>query len=246
MRAVSNGTVIITAFNEGTSGSTQVTIGIPPQITITAPLAGATVTQGGTIPITTQVTGGATIIAVSFTINGRIEFTTTTAPYIFNFTVPTGVSSFTLSATVRDSSGATATAPTVAIMAVPDPLTTVVGTVVDPSNIPAGGALVNCLGVTGMTGVDGSFSIPGVPTANGTIVCFASYLAGTATLTGSSAAASPVLAGTTNVGQITLSSLSSRGTDFWLAFQNYPFGSGAQLFILTEASANYTVSGAGS
>ena len=55
---------------------------------------GDTVTQGATIPITAQVTaGGATVIAVSFLVNGRIEFTTTTPPYIFNFSVPTGVSS---------------------------------------------------------------------------------------------------------------------------------------------------------
>jgi hypothetical protein len=77
VRAVSNGTVIITAYNEGTSGSTQVTIGIPPQITITSPTNGATVTQGGIVPITAQVTGGATVLSVSFSINGRIEFTTT-------------------------------------------------------------------------------------------------------------------------------------------------------------------------
>ena len=185
------------------------------------------------------------MLAVSFSINGRIEFTTTTAPYIFNFTVPTGVSSFTLGASVRDIAGATATAPTVVIMAVPDPLTTVSGTVVDPTSNLIAGASVNCLGVTGTTSAGGSFSIPGVPTARGSIVCFASFLVGGLQLTGSSAAVTPVLAGTTDVGQIKLSSLSSRGTDFWLAFQNYPFGSSAQIFIMTETSANYTVSGTG-
>jgi hypothetical protein len=161
--AFSNGVVIITAFNEGASGSTQVTIGIPPQITITSPANGATVTQGGTIPITAQITGGATVLAVSFSINGRIEFTTTTVPFIFNFTVPTGVSSFTLGASVRDVSGATASAQTVVIMAVPDPLTTVIGTVIDPSSNLVAGASINCLGVTGTTSADGSFSIPAYP-----------------------------------------------------------------------------------
>jgi hypothetical protein len=245
VRAVSNGVVIITAFNEGTSGSTQVTIGIPPQITITSPLPGATVTQGGIVPITAQVVGGATVLAVSFSINGRIEFTTTTAPYIFNFSVPTGVSSFTLGASVRDVAGATATAPVVVVMAVPDPLTTVTGNVVDPSNVPVAGASVNCLGITGTSAVGGSFSIPGVPTARGSIVCFASFIVGGLALTGSSAAVAPVLGGATNVGPIKLSSLSSRGTDFWLAFQDYYLGNGAQLFIMTETSANYTVSGTG-
>jgi hypothetical protein len=42
-----------------------------------------------------------------------------------------------------------------------------------------------------------------------------------------------------------LSSLTSLGTDFWMTFQNYPFGSGAQLFILSNASANFTVSATG-
>jgi len=191
--AVRNGTVIITAFNEGTSGATQITIGIPPQITITSPLNGATVTQGATVPITTQITGGSTVVAVSFSVNGRIEFTTTTAPYIFNFAVPTGVSSFTLGASVRDTSGATASAPTIVIMAVPDPLTTVTGSVVDQNSAPVGGASVNCLGVTGTTLAGGTFSIPGVVTARGNIVCFASFLQGGLQLTGSSAAAAPVL-----------------------------------------------------
>ena len=246
VRAVSNGTVIITAFNEGASSSVQVTIGIPPQISITSPAGNATVTQGGTIPITAQVTGGATVIAVSFSINGRIEFTTTTAPYIFNFTVPPGVSALTLAASVRDSAGATATSPTVTIMAVPDPLTTVTGTVVDASNSPVTGALVNCLGIAGTTMSGGAFSIPGVATARGSVVCFASYSSGSTTLTGSSAAAAPVLGGTTNVGQIKLSSLSSFGTDFWMGLQkNYTDSGGAQLFIMTETSANYAVSGTG-
>jgi len=244
--AVSNGTVLITAFNEGTSGSGLVTVGIPPQITITSPVDGATVTEGATIPITAQVTGGATVASVSFSVNGRIQFTTVSAPFIFNFTVPTGVSVFTLGASVRDIAGSTATAPNIVILAIPDPLTTVIGTVVDPTGTPTGGASVNCVGVTGTTSITGSFSIPGVPTARGSIVCFASiFIVSGIQLSGSSAAAPPVLGGTTNVGQIALSALSSRGTDFWMAFQNYPFGSGAQLFILTETSADFTVSSLG-
>lgn len=100
---------------------------------------------------------------------------------------------------------------------------------------------MNCVGVIGATSATGRFSIPGVPTARGNIVCFATFNQ----LSGSSVAVAPVLAGTTNVGQIVLSSLTSLGTDFWMTFQNYLDGNGAQLFILSNASANFTVSATG-
>jgi hypothetical protein len=245
VQAVSNGTVFITAFNEGTSGAAAVQVGIPPQISITSPAAGATVTQGATIPVTAQVTGGATVASVSFTVNGRIEYTAVASPFIFSFTVPTGVASITLGATVQDVTGATATAQAVVIMAIPDVGTTVTGSVVDPSNNAVSGATVNCLGVTGTTSASGVFSIANVPTARGNIVCFATDVINGVTLTGSSSSAVPVKAGTTNVGQIVLTALSSRGTDFWLGFP-YDFEeNGGQLIILTETSANYTVTGTG-
>ena len=245
VQAVSNGIVLITAFNEGTSGATAVQVGIPPQISITSPAAGATVTQGATIPVTAQVTGGTTSAVVTFTVNGRIEYTAVASPYVFSFTVPAGVSAITLGASVQDVSGATATAQTVVIMAIPDVGTTVTGTVLDPSNNAVAAATVNCLGVTGTTLASGAFSIANVPTARGNIVCFATDVINGATLTGSSSSAVPVKAGTTNVGQIVLSALSSRGTDFWLGFPYSFETNGAQVIILTETSANYTVTGTG-
>jgi len=245
VQAVSNGTVLITAFNEGTSGATTVQVGIPPQISITSPAAGATVTQGATIPVTAQVTGGSAAATVSFTVNGRIEYTAVASPYVFNLTIPTGITSITLGATVQDVNGATATAQTVVIMAVPDVGTTVTGSVVDPNNNAVSGAAVNCLGVTGTTMATGAFSIANVPTARGNIVCFATDVLNGVTLTGSSSSAVPVKAGTTNVGQIVLSALSSRGTDFWLAFPYNFYANGAQIIVLSEAAANFTVTGAG-
>jgi hypothetical protein len=96
-----------------------------------------------------------------------------------------------------------------------------------------------------VTSATGTFSIANVPTARGNIVCFATALVNGVTFSGSSSSAAPVVAGITNVGKIALSALSSRGTDFWMAFQYNAYSNGAQIFVLTETTANFTLTGPG-
>ena len=244
--AVSNGAALITAFNEGASAYVIVNVGGPPTVTITSPVNGTTVIQGTALPVLLQVTGGP-IAAVSLLANGQTVATGSTSPYQFTYSVPAGGSaSITLTATAVDVSGTLANSVPVTISTEVDPLTTVVGSVVDSSGTSLPGASVFCQGVTGTTGSSGGFSIAGVPTAQNSVVCTASFTSASGVmLSGSSMAVTPVRAGTTNVGPIVLGSLTSRGTDFWMSFQNFPQGSGAQLTVASETTANFTLTAPG-
>ena len=87
-----------------------------------------------------------------------------------------------------------------------DPLTTVVGTVVDRDGIPVSGAEVTTNGgVSGVTAADGSFSIPDVRTILGDIKLNATFNTIDNTLfIGMSAGVPPVSGGITDIGIITM------------------------------------------
>jgi len=179
--------------------------GIPPTAAITSPVSGSTVIEGATLPITVTATDDVAVAAVNFLVNGQVAFTSTTTPYQFNLTVPTGSPTLILGATAVDLGGNIGTVPAITLKVIPDPLTTVSGTVVDQANNAVGGATVTCLGTAALSGPNGTFSIPGLPTVKGNIRCHAKFTAvnGT-TLSGDSAFVSPVPGGTTDVGAIVL------------------------------------------
>jgi hypothetical protein len=199
----------------GTTGDTRLYIGqylaledlagLPPTVNITAPAPGSTFVEGETIPIKVDATDDVTVTSVEFLVGGSTVFTDTAAPYEFNIKAPTGVRTLTLGAQALDLGGNTGVALGVVINVIPDPLTTVVGTVVDTAGNPVAGASVTVLGLSAPTAADGTFSIPGVPTASGSLRATASFTAPDgAPLTGVSAAFAPVRGGTTGVGVITL------------------------------------------
>jgi len=191
--------------NVGTAANVQVNVtpDLPPVVSITAPAAGSTVIEGTTLPITVQATDDVQVASVNFLVNGSVVFTDSTAPYQFNLTVPFGVTTLTLGATALDSGGHTATAANVVVNVIPDPLTTVIGRVLDENRAPLAGASVSVLGHTGSTGADGTFSIPNVPTVQGNLVVSASFVPPSGpSLAGSSVPTPPVPGGTTNAGDI--------------------------------------------
>ena len=180
------------------------TAGIPPTASITSPAPGATVIEEATLPISVQAADDVTVAAVSLLVNGVLVATDTAFPYQFTVTVPIGVSSLTLGATVVDVGGSVGAAPNVVVNVIPDPLTTVAGRVLMPDGTPAVGATVTCAEMTGATGAGGTFSIPNVPTIVGRIRCVATFTTpqGQMLQGGSPRAAPPVLGGVTNVGDI--------------------------------------------
>jgi hypothetical protein len=185
----------------------QDTAGIPPTVAITAPVSGETVIEGAKLPITVDATDDITVSAVDFLVDGAVVFTDTAAPYQFTFTVPTGVDTLTLSATAVDRGSNVGVSEEVVLNVIPDPLTTVAGVVTDPGGLPVDSASVSTVGDrSGATGLDGSFSIPDVPTILGDIVVRAFAIVDGDELQGRSSPLPPVPAGITDVGNIVLRS----------------------------------------
>ena len=208
--AVASGTALMSAFNEGTSGSISIRVGIPPTVTITSPLPASTVTEGATIPVSATATG--TVAFVKFSVNQQVVFTSVRSPYQFNYTVPLAVSSLTFGAQADDGFGNIGTAQAVQINVARDLLTTVLGRVVDSGGNPVAGATVTTVGGrSGTTASDGAFSITNVRTALGDIRVTARFIAPDGTVfTGASAAVPPVPSGTTDVGTITVQQFSGK------------------------------------
>jgi streptogramin lyase len=199
---IRSGTSLITAFNEGTSGTISIRVGIAPTVTITSPTSGSTVTGGATIPVTASASGPA-IAFVKFVANSQTVFTSNIAPYQFAYTVPPGATSVTFSAQADDGFGNIGTSSPVVITVARDPGTTVTGRALDSSLNPVSGATATVFNqFSGTTGTDGRFSISGVPTAEGDVAVVVTATIGGRPATAISRPASPVPAGTTNVGDV--------------------------------------------
>src|SRR5262249_36652908 len=149
-----------------------------------------------------NATDDVAVSQVTFTVNGDTAFVDTSEPYQYTFKVPAGASTIFLGATATDLGGNTGNAPTVAISVIPDPLTTVVGRVIGRDLQPLAGVNVAVLGHSAVTAIDGTFSIASVPTLQAALIVNASLSVNGTILTGSSAAATPVRGGTTDVGDI--------------------------------------------
>ena len=218
--------------------------GVPPMAQITAPTDGSNVIQGSQLQITVNATDDVGVAAVNILVNGQIVFTATSAPYQFTYSVAANATTLTIGAQAIDFGNNVGTAKLVSVTAIPDPLTTAQGIVVDAKNVPVPGAAVVCAGKNGTSAADGSFSITGLSTVQGPIICTASAIIGGVSISGSSLGVAPVRGGVTNVGTIVLSLLGSRGRDFWVAFPSAVEQPTAQLFIVSDGTANYTVSNA--
>jgi hypothetical protein len=169
--------------------------GIPPTAVITAPAAGSNVIAGSTVHMQVTATDDVRVAAVNFLVNGAIVFTATSQPYEFTFTAPSTIGPLNLDAAAVDLGGNIGNAPTVTVNVIPDPLTTVTGRTLDNTVFNS---------FTATSAVDGTFSIPGVPTVRGAITVSATAVVGGKRLNGHSAAVNPVPGDVTNVGDIVL------------------------------------------
>ncbi len=176
--------------------------GVPPVLSITAPAQGTTVIEGSVIPVQVTATDDVGVAAVSFLVDGAPAFTGTTEPYQFGVRVPAGVSRLTLGATAVDLGGNSAAATDVILNVIPDTGTTVTGRAVDAALNPLPGLTATAVGLSAITGSDGRFAIPGVPTASGNITVYVTGVSGGTLRSGVSGAVAPVTGGTTSVGDI--------------------------------------------
>lgn len=180
----------------------------PPTVVFISPTDGDTLVEGQTILFSVDAADDGLITSVELSTDTGFSASLTTPPFETDFTVPIGVTQILFTATATDTvaNEATATATTDVI---PDPLTTVIGSVVDSSGEPVdGAALTTNGGLSGASLPDGSFSIADVPTILGDIVVMASAEIAGQQLFGNSTATGSVRAGTTDVGIIVLAACS--------------------------------------
>ena len=199
-----NGTTGNTRLFIGQYQEVQDNLGVPPTVQITSPTAGTQVIQGSTVTVTASAEDDIGVASVSLLVNGQVVSTTSAVPYTFTFTAPSSGSTFTIGATASDFGNNVGQAPNVTLNLIPDPLTTVIGRVVDTNGNPVSGATVITLTKSATTQADGTFLITGVPTVLGDIIVTASAIVNGKTLRGRSQPVAPVPSGTTEVGDLRL------------------------------------------
>ena len=236
-----NGTTGDTRLYIGQFNTTQDNLGVAPTVRISSPVSGTTLFQGQQVQIAAQASDDVGVAVVNLQVNGQTVFSSTSPPYQFLLTIPANGPTLTIGAQAIDFGSNIGTAVPVVINAVPDPLTTAHGRVVDAQNNAISGITVNCQNKSAVSGPDGSFSVAGLSTLQGAIQCSAANSSGTA----KSLPMTAVRGGATEVGVIALSLSRSRGRDFWLVCpyggQNGDATVVCEIFILSDGSANYSV-----
>lgn len=182
--------------------------GSAPAVAVVSPPSGSTVVENENLSVRVEATDDVAVASVSLVLNGALIGTDTSAPYEFSVTVPIAVSAFTLEATALDFGDNLGTTAPVTLNVIADPLTTVVGRVVDRNGNGLAGVLVSTVGDhSSVSQSNGAFSIAGVPTTQASVSASARLVTGGGVeLHGTSAAVSVVRGGTTDVGNISLSS----------------------------------------
>ena len=183
------------AFTEnGSTGNSRMYIGqyiaiedlggVAPTISITQPQIGASAIEGSSLPVRAISDDDIAVASVTFLVNGAPAATVGSEPYEALITVPPVPGPLVIGARAIDFGGNTALAAPVSVAVIPDPLTTVVGRVVDANNNPVNGAAVQLFTFNTTTGPDGSFSIANVPTVQGRLAVRAIALVGGQTARG--------------------------------------------------------------
>lgn len=146
---------------------------------VTSPVDGDTLIEGDIITIVAEASDDGRVVRVDFLVDGNVVTSDTTDPLAFAFEVPVGVASLSFGARAVDTNNNVGTAAAVLVNVIPDPLTTVVGQVIDADGVAAEGASVATVGgFSGVTGIAPCFefdrSIPsGVMTLAAELVDFA-------------------------------------------------------------------------
>jgi hypothetical protein len=208
------GQSFVVSAENGTTGTTRLFIGqyiaiedkngIAPTVNITQPASGASAIEGSQLVVRADAVDDVGVASVTFTVNGATAFVDTSEPFEARLTVPPVGTPMVIGATAADYGGNTASAGTVSVNVIPDPLTTVIGRVVDKDDHPVVGATIELLTFTTVSGANGTFTINNVPTVQGNLIVRASAEIGGRTARGNSLATAPVPAGTTDVGTIRL------------------------------------------
>lgn len=176
---------------------------LPPIVEVVQPPDGTEVVAGSRLRVVAGASDDNRVQRVRFLVGGAFFGEDFEAPYESEVTAPAVGSTLVISAIAEDNRFQQTQAD-VTVVGIPDPGTTVEGTVLRDDRTPAFGAEVTAAGVGGLTDEAGRFSLSGVPTIDGEITVRASLAADGGFLVGSSAPGTPVIGGVTEVGEILL------------------------------------------
>jgi hypothetical protein len=138
-------TAVDPSGNVGTAKPVTVTAvpdTIPPTVSISSPINGSEIFQGGTLPIILNATDDVAVSNVTVLINGLpTSLTATTPPYQFAYTVPAGASGtiLTIGATAVDPSGNVGTAQPATVTVLPGMVA--IASPADGGTVPQGASL---------------------------------------------------------------------------------------------------------
>ncbi len=178
-------------------------LGVAPTVFIASPTPGETFVEGASVPIRVAAADDVAVASVEFLVDGQVIARDLSPPYRVDFTVPTGPISLTIGARATDLGGNVGVAQTLVVNVIPDPLTIVVGRVIDEQGIVVG-ADVEVFGLASVSGADGTFAIPDVPTVLGDVIVFVRGKIDGTVVDGRSSPVAPVPGGVTDVGDVLL------------------------------------------
>ena len=204
-----------------------------PQVTLTAPDLTQTYLQGQRLTFNINAQDQGRVTQVLYRINNVQQPTIlTSAPYQVSIVLPTNADSLVFEALAIDTNGNQGSTGPLTVNIIADPLTTVVGTVLDNNALPIEGVLLTVNNLQAVSQADGSFVINNVPVAPGDVTVLANIVINGVTFIGGSNSIAPVRAGVTNVGQIQL--IQDQVT---VGYFNNRYGSGQtyQRFIIERA-----------
>ncbi|MCP3670259.1 MAG: hypothetical protein GY814_07470, partial [Gammaproteobacteria bacterium] len=178
---------------------------VAPVLTLTSPDLAQSYLTGQQVTFEVDATDLGRVTQVFYRINNvQQPSILTVAPYRFSIVLPTDAESIVFEALAVDSNDNQGTTGSLAVTVIEDPLTTVVGTVLDVNSLPIEGVTITVNNLETISLADGSFTLPNVPVAPGDITALANIVINGANFIGASATTSPVYADVTNVGQIQL------------------------------------------
>ena len=220
------------------------TRGVPPVVQILSPANNTSFIEGQTITVRVDASDDVGVAAVNLLVNGSSVGVDTLAPYEFPFTIPSGVASVMLQARAVDYAANSTLSSNVLLRVIPDPLTTVVGRVVDEATNGVGGVMVKVFATyLAVTAPDGTFSIPGVPTIRGNFIVVATTTITNVAFNGSTRAFAPNPGASVDVGDVLIRPVQNQGKEFMVVFERNYDNSGPTLtlFISSEESTLGTV-----
>jgi len=161
---------------EATDGPRDVTVlpDTPPIATILEPEDGSAVVAQSRLVVVAATADDLGVEALELLVDGVVAASLTEPPFRFDVIVPATASELRLAARATDTAGQKATSPEAVLTVIADPGTTATGRVVDAGGAPVAGAAVDCVGVAGSSGADGTFAVAAVPTLAALISCGAS------------------------------------------------------------------------